>query len=187
MSQSVLLTLARDSIIEVLEAKRIIDSKLLIQEHPLLSEKIATFVTITINNELRGCIGSLQPDRRLIDDIIANAKSAAFEDPKFPPITTSEYLRCTVEISILTPAQKVEYSTIEDLKEHINVGSDGVILSHDGQSATFLPQVWSELPQFDDFFNALCTKASLHSHCLCMHPEIYTYQVNTAKDEPLLK
>ncbi len=187
MSQSVLLTLARDSITEVLEAKKIIDTELLIQEHPLLSEKIATFITLTINNELRGCIGSLKPNNKLIDDIIANAKSAAFEDPRFPPITTSQYLRCTIEISILTPAQKIEYSSIEDLREQINIGTDGVILSHDGQSATFLPQVWSELPQFDDFFAALCNKASLSSPCFYVHPEIFTYQVNTAKDEPILK
>ncbi len=187
MSQSILLTLARDSIKEVLEAKRVIDVNALVQEHPVLSQKVATFVTLTINDELRGCIGSLSPTSRLIDDIIHNAKAAAFEDPRFSPISTSEYLHCTLEVSILTPATEIKYSTIEELKSKIKVGIDGVILNNTTQSATFLPQVWNELSTFESFFNALCSKASLDANCLSQHPAIYTYQVDSAKDTPILK
>lgn len=187
MSQSILLALARDSIKEVLEAKRIIDIDALIEQHPVLSQHVATFVTLSINSELRGCIGSLTPNSRLIDDIIHNAKAAAFEDPLFNPVSTSEYLHCSIEVSILTPAVKIEYSTIEELQRQINIGTDGVILNLDGKNATFLPQVWNELATFDAFFTALCSKASLAANCLKSRPKIYTYQVDSAKDTPVLK
>ncbi len=187
MSQSILLTLARDSIKEVLEAKRLIDVNTLIQEHPVLSEKMATFVTLSINDELRGCIGSLIPNDRLIDDIICNAKAAAFEDPRFPPISTSEYLHAVIEVSILTSPVEIAYETVNELKSKIRVGVDGVILNNNENSATFLPQVWNELTTFDTFFSALCNKASLEANCLSQHPNIFTYQVDSAKDSPILK
>jgi AmmeMemoRadiSam system protein A len=186
MSQSLLLTLARDSIREVLEAKRIIDVPSLLKEHPLLGEAMATFVTIEIDGALRGCIGSLTPATSLINDLIANAKAAAFEDPRFPPISTSEYLHCTVEVSVLTPATELDYKTLQELKQKITVGEDGVILQSGTRRATFLPQVWSELTTFEAFFSALCTKASLTADCLNTHPKIFTYRVQSAKDNPIL-
>jgi AmmeMemoRadiSam system protein A len=186
MSQSLLLTLARDSICEVLEARRIIDTEALIKEHPLLGQKMATFVTLEIDGALRGCIGSLTPNTSLIDDIIANAKAAAFEDPRFSPISTSEYLHCTLEVSVLTPSVEIDYETVEELKQKISVGQDGVILQNGTSSATFLPQVWSELTTFEAFFSALCTKASLDMNCFNTHPKIFTYQVQQAKDNPIL-
>jgi len=186
MSQSLLLSLARDSISEVLQAKRIIDIEALVKEHSLLAQKMATFVTLEIDGTLRGCIGSLTPTLPLIEDIIANAKAAAFEDPRFSPITTSEYLHCTLEVSILTPAVELNYASVSELKQKISIGNDGVILQSETNSATFLPQVWSELTTFDAFFNALCTKASLNAECLHSHPKIFTYQVQSAKDNPIL-
>ncbi|MDA7818218.1 AMMECR1 domain-containing protein [Sulfurimonas sp.] len=102
MSRSVLLQIARDSIQEVLEANRTIDRQLLVEQHPLLNEKIATTVNLYIEDELRGSSSTKMPSFSLIDDIIKNAKQSAFENESFPPITTSEYLNCELEIVLLT-------------------------------------------------------------------------------------
>ena len=187
MSQSVLLTLARESIQEVLEAEQTIDRRKLLEQYPVLGQKMATFVTLTIDGQLRGCIGSLEAHRPLIDDIIHNAKAAAFQDPRFSPMTTSEYLHAKVEVSLLTPPEYLEYSDIEDLKNKIRPGIDGVILSYNGRQATFLPQVWEQVGGFDEFFAHLGMKAGLGTDVLTLHPEIYTYQVEKAEDEPILK
>ena len=102
MSRSVLLQLARDSIVEVLQAQRSIDKKKLLLEHPLLEQKIATHVNLYINNELRGSAHSQTAQKTLLEDIIYNAKYSAFEDNNFTPLTTSEYLHCEVEITLIT-------------------------------------------------------------------------------------
>lgn len=102
MPRSVLLQLARDSIAEVLEMQRTIDISSLLQEHPLLEQKIATRVNLYINHELRGSSHSQDPNRSLIEDIIINAKKSAFEDKNFSPITTSEYLNCEIELLLST-------------------------------------------------------------------------------------
>lgn len=103
MSRSVLLQLARDSIQEVLEAKRSIPKEQLLSEHPLLNEKITTTLNLYLDNELRGSYSSDDSQKSLLEDIIHNAKKAAFEDPNFSPITTSEYLACEVELLLDTP------------------------------------------------------------------------------------
>ena len=103
MSRSVLLQLARDSIAEVLEAQRTIDKKALIQEHPLLNEKISTKVNLYIEKELRGSAHSTDSKLSLLEDIILNAKKSAFEDSNFKPISTSEYLSCELELILWTP------------------------------------------------------------------------------------
>lgn len=103
MSRSILLQLARDSIAEVLEAQRTINKQTLIQEHPLLNQKIATRVNLYLNNELRGSSYSKEADLSLIEDIIRNAKKSAFEDSNFPAISTSEYLSCEIELLLDTP------------------------------------------------------------------------------------
>ncbi len=186
MAQSVLLKLARESIEEVLEAQNTIDREALLREYPILAEHVATFVTLTIRGELRGCIGSLVPHRALVDDIIHNAKAAAFQDPRFAPLSTSEYLHAVVEVSLLTPAQELAYDDVADLKSKIRPGVDGVILSLNGRQATFLPQVWEQLPDFESFFAHLGQKAGIGPDALSHHPEIFTYQVEKARDEPIL-
>ena len=103
MPRSVLLQLARDSIAEVLEAQRTIDKKALLDEHPLLGEKIATTVNIYIEDELRGSSKTTSPKDSLLDDIVRNAKRSCFEDKNFKPISTSEYLSCEVELLLTTP------------------------------------------------------------------------------------
>ena len=101
--RSVLLQLARDSIQEVLEAKNSINKSSLLKEHPLLTQAIPTTINIYINNELRGHSKSITEPSSLIDEIIINAKKAAFEDTDFLAISTSEYLSCEIEIILETP------------------------------------------------------------------------------------
>ena len=102
MSRSILLQLARDSIQEVLEAQRTIKKQELLAEHPLLADVMATTVKLFINEELRGESTTTFPSFSLLEDIIKNAKIAAFESKEFPPITTSEYLNCELELVLKT-------------------------------------------------------------------------------------
>jgi len=103
MSRSVLLQLARDSIQEVLEAQRTIDRESILNEHPLLKEKIATTINLYIKNELRGTSSTENPENSLLENIIYNAKKSAFENKNYKPISTSEYLSCEVEVVLTTP------------------------------------------------------------------------------------
>lgn len=107
MARSVLLQLARDSIQEVLEAKRNIDKQKLLNEHPLLAQKVASSINIYIDSELRGSSKTDIPSYSLLEDIIKNSKKAAFEDKDFTPITTSEYLTSEIEIILITHDGKI--------------------------------------------------------------------------------
>lgn len=102
MSRSVLLQLARDSIQEVLEASRTIDKESLLEQYPLLGEKVATTINIYLNSELRGSSSTNTPLNSLLEDIVKNAKIAAFEDKNFMPLSTSEYLHCEIELILAT-------------------------------------------------------------------------------------
>jgi len=144
---------------------------------PAFADSGASFVTLTIGGSLRGCIGSIIAHRPLIDDILSNARSAAFHDPRFSPLTQDEYSSVDVEVSILTPPRPVAYRDTEELKAIIRPGIDGVILKLDGYQATFLPQVWDELGDFDAFFAHLGLKAGIGNDPLSYHPDVYTYQV----------
>ena len=157
--------------------------KRLVQMFPQLQKPGAVFVTINERNSLRGCIGSLVAYRPLIDDVIENAKAAAFGDPRFPPLSESEFDQITIEISVLSEPKPLDYKDVEDLKNKIRPGIDGVVLKLNGYQATFLPQVWEDLPDFDQFFAHLCMKAGLIPNCLEMHPQILTYQVEKFSEE----
>jgi len=102
MARSVLLQLARDSIAEVFEAKRTIKKQELLREHPLLSEVMATTVKLYIDDELCGESSSMLPSFSLLEDIIRNAKIAAFENKNYKPLTTSQYLSCELELLLTT-------------------------------------------------------------------------------------
>jgi len=102
-TRSVLLQLVRDSIQEVYEAHRTIDRSKLLSQHPLLNEKISTTIKIYLDNKLRGSSSSSKASKSLLEDIVHNAKKAAFEDKNFSPLTTSEYLRSEIELILNTP------------------------------------------------------------------------------------
>ena len=180
--------LARLSILEEFEGKKLIDKNEWLEKYPWLAEKRATFVTLKMKNKprgsnLRGCIGSILPYRPFIDDVITNAKAAAFEDPRFPPLTQQEFEEVEIDVSVLTIPEKLEYEDPSDLKRKIRPGVDGVILQLANHQATFLPSVWEELPNIDIFFAHLCLKAGLPGDCLAYHPVIYTYQAIEVKED----
>ncbi|NOZ91547.1 MAG: AmmeMemoRadiSam system protein A [Epsilonproteobacteria bacterium] len=176
MDKKVLIDIAKEAI-ESKFNKKTIDKERLIKENPELAKEGAVFVTLKQHGHLRGCIGSIIAHRPLIDDLIHNAQSSAFNDPRFSPLKESELKDTDIEISLLSPYKEVEYKDIDELKKKIRPNIDGVILKLGLYQATFLPQVWEELPTFELFFAHLCQKAGLNSSCLENHPNIYTYQV----------
>ena len=143
-----------------------------------LWEEKATFVTLTIGGGLRGCIGSLQAQRPLAEDIAKNAQSAAFNDPRFAPLSRQEFAKTEIEISVLTAPVKLPYTDTEDLRAKIEPFTHGVILQKGMHQSTFLPSVWEQLPSFDDFFANLCMKAGLFFFSDTTPPEIYTYKAH---------
>ncbi len=128
---------------------------------PALREPGAAFITLTIQHELRGCIGSLVARRPLAMDVQQNALAAAFEDPRFPPLTLDEFARIDLEISVLSSPEPLNYQGAEDLLKKLRPGIDGVILERGWNRATFLPQVWEQLPNPEEFLAHLCYKAGL--------------------------
>ncbi len=144
----------------------------------------ATFVTLKINGQLRGCIGNLEPSGTLVESIIANAEGAAFHDHRFPPLTSEEFGRVAMEISILSPASRITYQDGDDLIRQLRPGIDGVILELGARRATFLPQVWEQLPNPEHFLDHLCLKAGLpNSTWRRGKPEIYVYQVQSFSEQ----
>ena len=137
-----------------------------------------TFVTLKINGRLRGCIGNLTSDTPLISGVRRNAINAAFHDPRFAALRTSELDRVEIEISILSEPQPLKYRDGEDLVKKLRPHIDGVIIRKGHASATFLPQVWEQLPQPQDFLANLCMKAGLGADSW-QNPEleVSTYQV----------
>ncbi|MDO8932155.1 MAG: AmmeMemoRadiSam system protein A [Rhodocyclaceae bacterium] len=129
--------------------------------HPLLGEPGATFVTLTQDGNLRGCIGSLEAWRPLDADVRANACAAAFRDPRFPPLAHDELPRTRVEVSLLQPAQPIVFAGEEDALRQLRPGIDGVILEYGRHRGTFLPQVWESLPEPRLFLAHLKQKAGL--------------------------
>ena len=126
-----------------------------------LQQPGATFVTLTQDGSLRGCIGSLQASRPLGLDVAENALGAAFRDPRFAPISAQEWPRCRVEVSLLSAPKLVAFADEADLLAQLVPGEDGVILEAEGRRATFLPQVWESLPDKRQFLRELARKAGL--------------------------
>jgi AmmeMemoRadiSam system protein A len=116
-------------------------------------------VTLHTHGELRGCIGSLEPVRPLGVDVRENALAAAFRDPRFPPLAAREFDATSVEVSLLSPAERLYVTDEEDLAGRLRPGVDGLILEHEGRRATYLPQVWEAIPDPRDFVAALKRKA----------------------------
>lgn len=177
MKYELLLDLVKKSISTRYDKSISIDKEQLYLEYPALKQTKATFVTLSLNNKLRGCIGSLVPRRTLLEDLLNNAYDSAFGDLRFDVLTKEEFKNISFEISILSETILCEYENIEDLKSKIIPFKHGVILNLDGKRATFLPQVWEQLPTFEDFFSNLCLKARCESNCLLQKPQIYLYEV----------
>ena len=121
----------------------------------------ASFVTLNINGLLRGCIGSLEAYRPLVNDVAYNAHAAAFSDPRFPPVSSDELENLEFHISVLTPAVAMAFSSEDDLLKQIRPGIDGLVLEEGQHRGTFLPAVWESLPDAESFLQHLKQKAGL--------------------------
>ena len=153
------------------------------QVSPKFSERRGTFVTLTIDGGLRGCIGHIIPQETLLEGIRVNAINAAFRDPRFRPLSTKEWERVKIEISILTEPEPLNYSDSEDLLEKLRPGVDGVIIKKGFHQATFLPQVWEQLPDKKEFLTHLCLKAGLERDSWKREElEVSTYQVQAFEE-----
>ena len=181
----ILIALAKAAILVALNQPENFDLTKALQQYPELKQNAATFVTLSTNpdDQLRGCIGSLEAYRPLYKDIISNAQAAALRDPRFNPLTLEELQNIKIEVSILTEPKVLTYTDSNDLKNKLLPLKDGVILKHKGRHATYLPQVWEQLPTFKPFLESLCQKAGLPSNCLSEHPEISIYQVKKYKEK----
>ncbi len=142
--------------------------------HAALAAPAATFVTLRHGGELRGCIGSLEPRRPLGEDVRANALAAAFRDPRFPPLAAREFEGTSIEVSLLSSAERLEIAAEDDLLAALRPGIDGLILAHGGQRATFLPQVWDSLAEPRAFVAGLKQKAGLS-------PSFWSSEVNVSR------
>ncbi len=178
-----LVKLARQTIEERLDKRSIkVDPDSM--RDSVFKEKRGTFVTLTINKQLRGCIGNLDSTNSIVDGIERNAINAAFRDPRFPALKADELDRVDIEVSILTEPQPLEYRDSKDLLSKLRVNVDGVILRKGSASATFLPQVWEQLPQPEKFLSHLCTKAGLRADTWKKgNLDILTYQVQYFEEE----
>ncbi|MCK5640613.1 MAG: AmmeMemoRadiSam system protein A [Gammaproteobacteria bacterium] len=121
----------------------------------------ATFVTLNQKETLRGCIGSLEATHPLVEDVSYNAYAAAFSDPRFPPLLTTELSGLEIHISILSPPDIMNFDSEQALLSQLRPGIDGLILQDKGRRGTFLPSVWQSLPQASDFLTHLKLKAGL--------------------------
>ncbi len=128
---------------------------------PWLREPGASFVTLKQREQLRGCIGSLEAHRPLVDDVAANARAAAFRDPRFPPLSAIEFERTRIEISLLSPLEPVPARSETEALNRIRPQVDGLVLNWRRHRGTFLPQVWEDLPDPRDFLAHLKGKAGL--------------------------
>lgn len=129
--------------------------------HPWMREPGASFVTLTQEGNLRGCIGSLEAHRPLFEDVQKNAIAAAFHDPRFVPLSEQEFIRTHIEVSLLTPAQPLEFENEAHALNQLRPGVDGLILQFGRYRSTFLPQVWETLPDPASFIGHLKRKAGL--------------------------
>lgn len=151
---------------------------------PKFQERRGTFVTLTLNGALRGCIGHILPQETLIEGVRINAINAAFRDPRFRPLGQNEFEKIRVEVSILTEPKPLPYTDANDLLAKLRPGTDGVIIRKGYHQATFLPQVWEQLPNKKDFLSHLCLKAGLDRDAWAYEKlEVHAYQVQAFEEE----
>lgn len=139
------------------------------------SEKKACFVTLTEKGGLRGCVGNLEPRQELYKDVVENAINAGFHDFRFTPLIEEELDKIKIEISVLNVPEELEFKDEKDLLNKINKDM-GIILQQGMGSATFLPQVWEQLPDKTEFLEHLSLKAGLDKN-VWKTAEIYFYSV----------
>jgi AmmeMemoRadiSam system protein A len=131
------------------------------EDLPWLKREGASFITLKRENRLRGCIGTLRAHRILVEDVKANAVSAAFRDPRFTPLTAEEFAGVALEVSVLSALEPVSFADEADALRQLRVGVDGVVLQFGHHTGTFLPQVWDDFKEPSEFLAHLKYKAGL--------------------------
>lgn len=179
------LKLARLSIVSELQGRK---KELISLEKqvppPLKSMNRGTFVSLHKKGKLRGCIGNIEPVKTVSKGIIENAKHAAFNDSRFTPLSGEELSDTLIEVSILTKPVEIEYSDGMELISRLRPDVDGVIIKKGYQSATFLPQVWKQLPDPKDFLSHLCMKAGFTSNeWMSGNLDVSVYQVQLFEEK----
>ena len=173
----VLLNIARAAIIEVLHTVPYAVPD--VHEHmSWLSKPGATFVTLVQRGELRGCIGSLQACNPLIDDVSDNAQSAAFRDPRFPPLAVDELDITDIEVSLLSELQALSFSSEADALAQLRPNVDGIVFEYGLYRSTFLPQVWENLPHPQQFLAQLKRKARVPENFWAEDVKLSRYTVS---------
>lgn len=181
--KKLLLKLARESISYYLKNRKLLKYS---TEDPQLNERKGVFVTLTKHNLLRGCIGYIEPIKPIYQAVIENAVNAAFKDPRFEPLEEDELKEIEIEISLLTTPKKLYYENSQDLLEKLNHNM-GVIIEYAGRSATFLPQVWEQIPDKELFLSELCRKAGLSYDCWKRNKiDVYVYYDEVFKESDFI-
>ena len=160
---------AKASIIAAINQEKFVPHKI----PAVLTQFGASFVTLKLNGELRGCIGSVYPTKPLILDIIDNAKNAAFQDPRFEPLTIEELEGLEISVSILSAIERIDFKDERDLLSKIH--PHGVILVERDKRAVYLPVVWEQLPDKEIFLNSLKEKAGLPPNYFSKTIEAYKF------------
>lgn len=151
---------------------------------PPLTRPGTCFITLTTGGGLRGCIGGLQAEYPLYEDVRLHAALAGLKDPRFPPVSPAEVPQIEIEISVLTAPEPLAYDQPEDLPRRLRPEVDGVILQHGWRRATFLPQVWEKVPDPAEFLSMLCEKMGVRPDTWRRAKlEVQTYQVEKFTEE----
>lgn len=150
---------------------------------PFLDHPGATFVTLRRQGDLRGCIGSLEAERSLRDDVEANARAAALRDPRFPPLTEAELEGLSIEVSLLSAAEPMLFRAEDDLVRQLDAAREGVVLAYGHRRSTFLPQVWEQVTDAHEFLRHLKAKAGLAPDFWSSEIRISRYSVEKWSEE----
>lgn len=178
MLDSLLLQIAKTAILHEFSNSYKLDKVRLLEEHSFLEKNAATFVTIEHSHRLRGCIGSVAAHRSLYDDLVQNAVSAAFHDPRFHPLNEREFPNISLEVSVLSQPKILEYDDFDDLLAKVEPDIDGLILEHNGRQGTFAPSLGA-VKIAKGFLEHLSIKAGLSPLVYKEHPTIYRYHVDS--------
>lgn len=155
------------------------------EDLPWLQEKGASFVTLTQNEQLRGCIGTLEAHRPLLIDVKANARAAAFQDPRFSPLSSDELDDTQIEISLLSAMQAIAFANESDALAQLQPGVDGIVIEFGRYRSTFLPQVWEQLPDARLFMAHLKHKAGLSPEFWDEELKLYRYTVSKWREKDI--
>jgi AmmeMemoRadiSam system protein A len=172
-----LLAIARAAISSALDMPRTAD-----ETAPWLAEHGACFVTLTQHGQLRGCIGTLQAHRSLLEDVKSNAISAALHDPRFMPLRAAELDNTQIEVSLLSPPRELAFRDEADALAQLRPQVDGVVFEYRHYRSTFLPQVWEQLPQPQLFMAHLKQKAGLPADFWSPDIQLSRYTVDKWKE-----